>query len=40
LDSPEVNLPPVSVTPLPGAMPAPLQDAPAPLPYRGVPVPH
>jgi hypothetical protein len=40
LQSPEVNLPPVTVTPLPGAMPAPLQEPPAPLPYRGVPVPH
>jgi hypothetical protein len=42
IDSPEVNLPPVNVTPSPAPMPAPLSapDAPVLLPYRGVPVPH
>jgi hypothetical protein len=42
IDSPEVNLPPVSVTPQPGTMPTPLAtpDVPVLLPYRGVPIPH
>jgi hypothetical protein len=40
LASPEVTLPPVSVTPQPGTMPTPLAppDVPVLLPYRGVPV--
>jgi hypothetical protein len=39
IDSPEVNLPPVTVTPSSGATPTPLEpaEAPALLPYRGVP---
>jgi len=42
LDSPEVNLPPVNVTPSPGTMPTPLEtpDVPVLLPYRGVPLPR
>lgn len=42
LDSPEVNLPPIDVTPSRDAMPKPLEtpDVPVLLPYRGVPVPH
>lgn len=42
LDSPEVNLPPVNVTPASPAMPTPLEtpDVPVLLPYRGVPIPH
>ena len=41
IDSPEVNLPPVTVTPSPSAMPTPLEtpDVPVLLPYRGVPLP-
>lgn len=41
IDSPEVNLPPVSVGP--ADMPKPLEavpDVPVLLPYRGVPIPH
>jgi hypothetical protein len=40
LASPEVTLPPVSVTPQPGTMPTPLAspDVPVLLPYRGVPI--
>jgi hypothetical protein len=40
--SPEVNLPPVNVTPQPITMPTPLPppDVPVILPYRGVPIPH
>ncbi len=42
IDAPEVNLPPVDVTPSPAQMPAPLEppNAPVLLPYRGVPVPQ
>jgi len=42
LDSPEVNLPPVNVTPTPGTMPTPLETPSVPvlLPYRGVAIPH
>jgi hypothetical protein len=39
IDSPEVNLPPVSVTP--DTLPKrPAADAPVVVPYRGVPIPH
>ena len=40
--SPEVNLPPVNVTPQAGTMPTPLAtpDVPVLLPYRGVAIPH
>jgi hypothetical protein len=42
LAAPEVNLPPVNVTPAPGSMPAPLatQDVPVPVPNRGVAIPR